>query len=247
MWISKWLGECYSRLYLRFGLELFKFSEAKELLSLDENRLSVAFSKLHSKRLINIFNRGRPRLYRLLNPENFLFLASGAVKNVEKIASERYLRLILDCLRVLLKTMDLESFAVYGSVARGSPSQYSDVDILIVSDSLDGSLGSRMEKLYHLEKTLEEELKWLRKHGVYTSLSFYPLRREEAQRLPLLFLDLTEEAAILYDRNSFLETTLLELKSKLLKQGAKRVMVDKEHWYWDLNPNSRFGEKIEIA
>jgi predicted nucleotidyltransferase len=247
MWISRWLGECYSKLYAGFGLELFTFSEARDLLLFDENRLSVAFSKLHSKRALLVFGRGRPRLYRLLSPENFLLLASGVVKDVDKIASERYLNLILNCLRVLLKAVDLESFAVYGSVARGSASQTSDVDILLVSDSQEGSLGSRMEKLYHVEVMLEEELRWLRRHGVYTSLSFYPLRKDEARRLPLLFLDLTEEAVILYDRGGFLEATLLELKRELLRQGAKRVMVGKERWYWDLKPDYRLGEKVELA
>lgn len=243
MWISEWLGECYSKLYMRFGCELFTFSEAAEYLSLNRNRLSVAFSKLHSKRLLLVFDRSRPRRYRLLDGENFLILASGVVRNVDKIASERYLKLILDCLRILLKSLDLVSFAVYGSVARGSPTQNSDVDILLVSDSLEGSLGSRIEKLCRVE-ALKGELKWLRRHGVYTSLSLYPLRREEAKRLPLLFLDLTEEAAILYDKDGFLEATLLELKRRLLEQGAKRVAVDKGRWYWYLKPEYRFCEKI---
>lgn len=53
--------------------------------------------------------------------------------------------------------------------------------------------------------------------GVYTSLSFYPLRRVEAERLPLPFLDLTEEAVIMYDRLGFLEGVLTELKAKLLR------------------------------
>ncbi len=246
MWIPRWLGECYSKLYLKFGQEPFTFSEARDFLSFSENKLSVAFSKLHSKRILLVFKRGKPRLYRLLDPENFIFMASGAVKNVERVASEKYLKLILDCLRALLKTIELESFAVYGSVARGSASNYSDVDILIVSDSLKGSLASRIDKLYHLEDELEE-LKWLRKHGIYTSLSFYPLRRDEAQRLPLLFLDLTEEAAIIYDRNGFLEAVLLEFRGRLLRQGAKRVILDRKHWYWDLKPDYKFGEKVEIA
>jgi len=80
--------------------ELFTFSEARDYLLFDEDRLSVAFSKLHSKRILQVFDRGRPRLYRLLDPEDFLFLASGAVRNVDKIASERYLKLVLDCLRL---------------------------------------------------------------------------------------------------------------------------------------------------
>ena len=45
--------------------------------------------------------------------------------------------------------MDLESFAVYGSVARGQASKNSDVDILLISEELDGSLASRMERLYY--------------------------------------------------------------------------------------------------
>ena len=137
---------------------------------------------------------------------------------------------------------------VYGSVARGSASNTSDIDILLVSESLSGSLGCRMEKLYHMvEKTLEDEIRWLKRHGIYTSLSFYPLRREEAEKLPLLFLDLVEEAVILYDKNNFLENILLKLKSKLLMQGAKRVVLDSKHWYWDLKPNYRFGETVEIV
>ena len=58
---------------------------------------------------------------------------------------------------------------------------------------------------------------------------------------------MTDEAVILYDRNSFLETILLELKRGLLRQGAKRVMVGKERRYWDLKPDYKLGEKIELA
>ena len=246
MWIPKWLGECYSKLYMQFGQELFTFSEARKYLPLDENKLSVAFSKLHSKRVLLIFNHGRPKLYRLMDPENFILLSSETVKNFDKIPQERYLKLILDCFRLTLKTLDLESFAVYGSVARGSASNNSDIDILLVSESFRGSLGRRMDELYGIEKALEGELGWLRKHGIYTSLSFYPLRREEAEKLPLLFLDLTEEAVILYDKNLFLENILSRLKSKLLAHGARRVALNKHSWYWDLKPNYKFGETVEI-
>jgi hypothetical protein len=248
MWAPKWLGECYSRLYMKFGQELFTFSEAKEFLSFDESKLSVAFSKLHSMRFLLIFDRGKPRLYRLLDPENVVFLASGMVKNFDKIVQERYLKLVLDCLRAALKFTDLESFAIYGSVARGSASNISDIDILLISESLHGSLGFRMEKLYDMERqALKDELGWLRKHGIYTGLSFYPLKKKEALGLPILFLDLTEEAVILYDKNRFLETVLLGLKAKLLMQGVKKVVVNEGHWYWDLKPDYKYGEKIEIT
>lgn len=57
MWLPSWLGECYSKLYVKFKLNLFTFKEAKEFLLWDDNKLSVAFSKLHSKRLLLIFSR----------------------------------------------------------------------------------------------------------------------------------------------------------------------------------------------
>lgn len=69
MGVPRWLGESYSKLYVKFGCELFTFDEAKEVLSLDENRLSVAFSRLHSNRVLLAFDRKKPRLYRLLDPK----------------------------------------------------------------------------------------------------------------------------------------------------------------------------------
>jgi len=247
MWIPKWLGECYSRLFAHFGQELFTFQQARELLTVNETKLAVAFSRLHSKRILLIFDRGRPRLYRLLNPDNFILLASETIRNIEKIPQERYLKLICDCFRQTSEMLNVNSFAIYGSVARGSAKANSDVDTLLISEDLNGSLGSRMKTLYTTEEAVQDESRWLRKHSIYAGLSFYPLRKSEAQRLPNLFLDLTEEAVILKDEEHFLERTLLELKTKLLKMGAKRVFISKERWYWDLKPDYKFGETIAVA
>jgi len=144
------------------------------------------------------------------------------------------------------KSFSLSSLAVYGTVARGVARKDSDIDFLIVSNDFVGSLGSRAERLFKVEELLGSELAWLRKKGIYTSLSFYPLREEEAEKVPLLFLDLTEEAVILYDKNRFLERILTDFKAKLLKLGAKRTFINKEKWYWDLKPDYKFGEEIPI-
>jgi len=246
MWVPRWLGEIYANLYYTFETEPFTTSQAREVLGLDVGRLNVAFSQLHSKRILTIFKRSRPRIYRLLDPSNFLFLASERVKNVEKLKQERYLPLILKTLRETLKRFHVQSFALYGSVARGTAKDLSDIDILLISEDLKGSLGSRIEQLFDIDKAVQEELRWLRKQGIHTALSFYPLKPSEAERLPHLFLDLTEDAIVLYDEDRFLERLLMELKAKLLKQGATRIYLDREQWYWDLKPDYRFGERVEV-
>lgn len=146
----------------------------------------------------------------------------------------------------MLKFIKLSSLAAYGSVARGVAKKESDVDLLIVSNDFTRSLGSRIDRLVKVEEALREELAWFRKHGFYTSFSFYPLREEEAEKAPMLFLDLVDEAIILYDRGRLLERILSELKAKLLKMGARRVLIDKDRWYWDLNPNYKFGDVVSI-
>jgi hypothetical protein len=246
MWFPTWLGEMYAKLFSEFGGELFTFKEAMKFLGFSENKLAVAFSKLHSSRVLLIFEGRKPRLYRLLDPENFVLLASEVIRNVEKILQERYVKLLCDGFRSIRKMFDLSSFAVYGSVARGVAEKHSDVDVLVVSNDFSGSLGSRINRLYEAEDELKDELGWLRKHGVYTSLSFYPLREDEAKRIPLLFLDLTEEAIVMYDRNGFLENVLTELRARLARLGGRRIFIDRQKWYWDLKPDYRFGEEIAI-
>ena len=246
MWVPRWLGEIYAKLYVRFGTGLFTFQDARHALSMDKSKLAVALSRLHSNRILLVFRSRRPKLYRLLDPTNFLFLASGAIANVDRIPQERYVKLLCDASRWIMRLIRPSSLAVYGSVARGSAEECSDLDLLVVSNAFTGSLCSRIDKLYEVERRVGVELAWLREHGVFTRLSLYPLREEEAERKPLLLLDLTEEAVILYDRNRFLETVLTGLRAKLLGMGARKVVMAEGKWYWDLKPDYRFGDVIEI-
>ncbi len=244
--MPRWLGEIYSRLYVQLEDSLFTLEQAKRALGLDRSRLNVAFSKLHSRRVLTVFERSRPRLYRIIEPNAFILLASETIINVERVPQERYLPLILHAYTEASKNFKLRSFAVYGSVARGAAREDSDVDLLVISDDFKGSIGQRLERLLVVENSLQDELEWLSDHGFYTGLSFYPLRSTEAERLPDLFLDLTDDAIILWDEGEFLGSLLSKLKAKLVRSGARRVFVDRENWYWDLKPDYRFGEIVEV-
>lgn len=243
-WLQRWLGELYSHLYARFGREAFTFSEAVTVSGAKEEKLAVAFSKLHAATALIIFRRSRPRVYRLLDPRNYLLLAGGVVGAL-RLRREEHVQLVYDIFRVVRDKMPLTSFAVYGSVARGDATPSSDLDLLLISDSFGGSVASRIDALAWVEDAVVDERRFLRAYSYRPLLSFYPLRRDEAQRLPLLFLDLTEDAVLLYDDAHFLADTLAQLRARLQLLGARRVRKAK-HWYWDLKPSFRFGEVIEI-
>lgn len=245
MWIPKWLGEAYAKLYVEVGCNPFKFKDTQSILNLNENRVKVILSKLHMKGILTIFHRGRPRIYRLISPENFLLLASERVRKIE-IRQERYLPLIYDCYRALNETLNLVSLVLYGSVARGDASNNSDLDLLVISDDFEGSLGRRVEFLIRrIKPKLSVELDFLRTYGYNTFLSFYPLKCIEAKRFPIILLDVSWEGKIIYDEDYFFERLALELKSKLMKFGAKRVKA-KKGWYWILRDKYKPLEVIPL-
>ena len=51
-------------------------------------------------------------------------------------------------------------------MARGEATPFSDLDLLLVSDKLHGTLASRIDALSFAEAAAEEELAFLRKHGL---------------------------------------------------------------------------------
>jgi hypothetical protein len=69
-----------------------------------------------------------------------------------------------------------------------------------------------------------------------------PLRREEAERVPVLFLDLAVNAKMLIDQGGLMTGILSRLRARLDLAGSKRVETG-GGWYWDLRPGYARGEK----
>ncbi|ADL07001.1 nucleotidyltransferase domain-containing protein [Thermosediminibacter oceani] len=140
---------------------------------------------------------------------------------------------------------DLITLAVFGSVARGTPNPDSDIDLLIVARNLPSGRLKRMEQFAKVEELLIPWMDSLRKIGINTYLSPVIKTPEEVFAGSLLFLDMIDDALILYDRENFFTRFLQEFSSKLKRLGAKKVVTG-ERWHWVLKPDYKHGEVFDI-
>jgi hypothetical protein len=69
---------------------------------------------------------------------------------------------------------------------------------------------------------------------------------EEARYRSPLYLDLVEDAVLLVDRDGFFQAVLDGMRARMRELGSRRVVLPDGSWYWDLKPDFRFGEVVEI-
>lgn len=139
----------------------------------------------------------------------------------------------------------LVSLVVFGSVGRGTARPDSDVDLLVVADALPPGRMARVTEFDAVERDLAPALERARSRGLETVLSPLFKTPDEARRGSPLFLDLVDDARLLVDREGFFAGVLSRLRSRLAELGARRVWRG-ARWYWDLKPDYRPGEVIEL-
>ncbi|MCU4140247.1 MAG: putative nucleotidyltransferase MJ0435 [Methanophagales archaeon] len=138
------------------------------------------------------------------------------------------------------------SLVVFGSVARGEARKDSDVDLLLVIDSIPKRRLERQKEFMEVEKELEGYLNELFDEGYFIDFSPIIKTPEEAMRLSPLYLDMVEDAIIAYDKEDFFMKILERVRKRLEELGSKRVRMGRK-WYWILKPDYRFGEVIRIG
>ncbi len=138
----------------------------------------------------------------------------------------------------------LISLVLFGSVARGTAKQESDIDLLIILKDAPDSYYRRLEPVVDIELKL--------RRGAYDTTGAAPifssivLSKEEAMENRNIFLDMLDASIILYDKDDFFKNRLKELKKRLLQLGSKKVVLEDQTWYWILKPDSAPGEVIEL-
>lgn len=138
----------------------------------------------------------------------------------------------------------LVSFVVFGSVARGEASKSSDIDVLLIIKDLPRSKLERQELFMKIEDKIEDILNKLYEKSYLIDFSPIMKTPEEAAEITPLYLDMVEDAIIIFDRDFFVKI-LSRLKKKLDELGSQRVQLGKK-WYWILKKDYKFGEVISI-
>jgi hypothetical protein len=138
---------------------------------------------------------------------------------------------------------NLVTFAVYGSVARGTATVESDIDLLLVVRDLPQG---RMPRIDAFTRNVETPPMT----PLYFDGRTYPLRVSAVIRTPEevalgspLFLDMTEACLLLHDQGEFFANYLKALRAKMQAWGSeKRYLAG--GYYWQLKPDLKPGEKI---
>ncbi len=159
---------------------------------------------------------------------------------------EDYKQILNRFKQLLLKRSgeNLLSIVLYGSVARGTAGNESDIDLLIILRDAPDVYYKRLEPVIEIELKLRESAS--ETTCAAPIFSTIILSKEEAMENRNIFLDMIDASVILYDKDSFFKNRLNELKKRLLYLGAKKVVLEDKTWYWNLKPDIMPGEVIEL-
>ena len=133
---------------------------------------------------------------------------------------------------------DFVSLALFGSRARGDGKVDSDADFVAVVRGLPAGQYPRWKLFHPLTDKVRDET------GVpfISTVDYTP---EAARQRRFLYLDMTEDAVIVFDRDGFFEAVLEDMAARMRELGSVRKWVG-EKWYWVIKPDSKPGERIEL-
>ena len=157
---------------------------------------------------------------------------------------EIYLQSFCNRLKASFGTERILSVALFGSVARGQARLESDIDLLVVHKKVDFNPAYRSVDIAFALKE-EDEYKRLVEQGLNPQPTCIFMTEGELWDRPHILLDILVEGILLFDVG-VLETRLTALRERLNALGSKRVALPDGTWYWDLKPDWKPGEIIEL-
>jgi predicted nucleotidyltransferase len=143
---------------------------------------------------------------------------------------------------------DLFAVVIFGSAARGDFQKGSDLDLLIILQECQDSLGKRIDEFMKMEWEMRKspEYACMKAQGFPHRIEPVILDLEEFRKHPPLLLDLTSDAKVLIDRENVFANEMNILRRRLQELGAKKVILEGGRWYWILKPQIKWGEKVVL-
>ena len=243
-WMPKWIGKLYSKFWAEFRDNTFYFSDAEQLAG---NLTPNYLSEIKKAQALFVFEKeGRKRLYRLVPPNLFTYSLSNKI-DLSWLKQGSYANLILKILFAFKEKFgqDLLSLGVYGSIARNIAKKESDLDIFLICRGFSVNIGERLDFLIEMKKMkiIQDELNFLNNRSFYPRISFYP-RLVSELTMSFFTIDIAFDMKIIYDEMNILKRFLSDINKRIREQGIRRIYLDKERYYLDLN--IKFGEIFEF-
>lgn len=140
---------------------------------------------------------------------------------------------------------DLLAVACFGSVARGEPGPESDLDLYVVTREQAASLlDRRLEGVGRLRETPEYQRLACQGYRPDPMPIFHTAAKLATH--PWILLDIADHGVILYDPGGILARELEAVRRHLRELDARRIERPDGTWYWDLKPDWRPGETVEL-
>lgn len=160
--------------------------------------------------------------------------------SVYKPLIDRYVKTLISALKD-----NVLGIVLFGSVARGTANPNSDIDMLVLLKKKSKRIIHKLIKI-NIESYDWRENQILLKKGIYTKIFDIKKTEPELRENPLLLLDILDHGIVLYDPQNKVKQLLADLAKKLQELGAKKVVFEDGKWYWDLKPDWKPGEIVEI-
>jgi len=170
-------------------------------------------------------------------------------KSSQQKLTKEILNLAKSITAILKKALgnNLISSCLFGSSVTGLIKRGSDIDILLVLNSLPNSYHKRTKMILPFLERIRETNQYITIERLNLNIepSFLILSAHEIEKHPAILIDISQEGIILFDKNDFLKIQLDDIKDKLQKSGAVKKHVP-EGYYWVLKPGIKAGELFEL-
>jgi len=242
-----WLFRRYAELLFQTNYLPFTVGEARRVFSAGEVPPAVQLARLSKLGWLDRWARGT---YRVVHPLVCMreMVAPGWRGRVQQ--RDRLPILELTVARVFEEFGSaLRSLVLFGSLARGTAKKESDIDLLLVADGLPESYDKRLSVIRSI-LSFEPIEKWRsllwKEEGLYPLVEIIPLTAEEALKTHPFYLDMTESAIVIYDREMFFARKLDHLRASLEEIGAFKSVLPSGQWFWVLAKDASAAERLVL-